>query len=493
MAGQILYLLHATPAGQKLENDFFNFSGVLSQRTQSGELTCFGSLGLAILEANGQHLQRLVTHRFTREVITRGLLSRPNPQAVSQALDDIENQAQLTFSALQQALMQDPDGGQIIMDATLPAHIRNKEHDAVASVVDAHYRSYRQLRLLQYVAPIVDANADSLIPQAHQALDRALDDASLRFGIRQTVALAEAANLSVRHQHQAWRSEWQARQSQLEETEAAFDQAMDALAKASGQIFFLRKRAIEDALTRTERTAQAFADAYLANRVAEGAVRILADLDRYTRNALQRLQSTVQRLEQTYQYLENDAVWRHGVDELLPPDIDLIDQDLVQYWYEQVNPQPETGRVEALRYAKVQGTSLTSWEKYTPKQLADLLMAELAKTFQHLDDLGVEDIAIAQKERISPERWQGRLLEMAVPMCNLETVRLVDSDVQPAKVTVLGVADDRSTVFDQNPEMIVATGDQKRLVALVATLGLPLSALKQWPAWEKSHRRFHSK
>ena len=492
-AGQILHLLHATPAGQKLENDFFNFSGVLSQRTKNGELACFGSLGLAVLEADGERLQALATRQYAHEVINLGLLAEPNSATVIQATEDFENQTQLAYSALQQTLLQDPDVGQILVDATLPGHIRNKSHDELSSAVDAYFRSYRQLRLLQYVSPVVDANVEKLISSAHKGLDEAIKDAAQRFGALQAQALAVTANLRIRQQHQVWRGEWQARQAQLEEAESAFEQAMDDLSKASGQIFFLRKRAMDDALSRAERSAQALADAYLAHRIAEGAVRIMADMDRYSRTMGQRLNSVVQRLQQTDQYLQDSAAWKRRENHLLPPDIDLVDEKLVEYWYDQTNPQYQTGRIDVLTYAVAQGFPIYHWDQLTPDHLSQLLMAGLGKAFQHLSDIGIEEIVEAQKDRISPERWQSRLLEMAVPMCNLEAVRLVDGDVQPVTVTVLGVADDRDTIFDQNPEMIVATGDRKRLVALVATLGLPLSALKQWPAWKRLHHRFYGK
>jgi len=493
VTGQILHLLHATPAGQKLENDFFNFSGILSQRTRNGELACFGSLGLAVLEADGERLQALATRKYAHEVVTFGLLAKPDNAVVNQAAEDFENQSQLTYSALQQAMLQDPDGGQILVDATLPGHIRNKNHDELSSAVDVYYHGYRQLRLLQYVAPVVDANVEKIINSAHKELDKALKEASQRFGVPQAEALAVTVNLRIRQQHQVWRGEWQARQTQLDEAESAFDQAMDELAKASGQIFFLRKRATDDALSRAERSAQALADAYLAHRIAEGAVRVMADMERYSRTMSQRLNSVVQRLQQTEHYLQDDTAWNRQENHLLPSDIDLVDEELVEYWYARTNPQYQTGRIDVLTYAATQGFPIYHWDQLTPDHLAHLLIAGLKKTFQHLSDLGIEEIVAAQKDRISPERWQSRLLEMAVPMCNLETVRLVDGDVQPVTITVLGVADDRDTIFDQNPEMIVSTGDRKRLVALVATLGLPLSALKQWPAWKRLHHRFYGR
>jgi len=154
-------------------------------------------------------------------------------------------------------------------------------------------------------------------------------------------------------------------------------------------------------------------------------------------------------------------------------------------------PQPDAGRNDVLRYAASQNIPWLQWTELQPDQLAELLMSGLQKTFSHLADMGVEDIIKAQQARVSPERWQTRLLEMAVPMCNLESVRLVDGDVQPVAVSVLGVEDDRRTIFDHNPEMIVATQDKRRVVALVSMLGFPLNALKQWPAWERSYRRFN--
>jgi hypothetical protein len=59
-------------------------------------------------------------------------------------------------------------------------------------------------------------------------------------------------------------------------------------------------------------------------------------------------------------------------------------------------------------------------------------------------------------------------------------------------VTVLGVPDAQETLFAEQGETLVSTGDDRRITALRVTVGAPYTALQRFPAWERSYQKKRS-
>lgn len=489
-AGQLLYLLFASAAGQKLENDLFNHSDVLGQRTETGELTCFGTLGLAAMAADGARLQNACARRLAADVIGSALLSAPAQAGASQSAIDFVGRMGLEPEALKRTLLQDPDGGQLMVDLALPGHIARRPPEEAPAAAANYVRDYRQGRLLRQVVPQIDANTTGLGDRVVAEVGVTLASLVRAGGVRQAAAAAAAMRQRVAAQLATWqqsRESWVQRHTQSEE---ALVQAEEVLNRTAGQIFLLRRAAVSQALPRFERAAQAWAEAFVNRRVAEAACTTLAAVERVARRGEDQYLAIAQRLQQTLPILEIDDRKEDGEETgALAPDIDLLDASLQDQFYSAQAPSPAAGMADALSAAAAAGWPVETWDQMTPGQLADLLAASLRGPFSRLAELGVEEVVTAQQAEISAELRLSRLLELAVPLCNLETVRLVDGDVQPMHVAVLGVPDEQDTQFDFHPDMLASTGDRARVTALAATVGLPLSALKQWPAWLKAYQR----
>ncbi len=497
-AGEMMHLLFATSVGQKLWADLVGYSDLLGQHTEGGELTCFGTLGLAVMAADGLRAQQACARGLAASVVQEALLATPQMQAATQAAFDFVGRMDLQPDALRRGLLVDadgsPNGGQIAADLALPGHIRRRAANEAPLAAIGYVRDYRQVYLVRQAGPQIDANAKTMSERSLADLAATLVQTASSNGVLQAEATAVAVRSRLGAEIDVWRQRHEAQVQRQGEADEALRQAEDALGRVSGKMFLLQGAELARCLPRFERAAQEAADAFLDLRLTEAALTVLSALERAARAEEQRFQGLAQRLHQALPLLQasiergtGEPAGGQGSD--LTIDIDLIDDATLGQLYAAYAPAISAGLAEVTAYAERQRLPLADWDQLTPGELADRLSASLQAPFARLANLGVEEVVAARQESISPERWQNRLLELAVPLCNLETVRLVDGDVQPVEVTVLGVPDDRATQFTARPEMLAATGDRSRVVALAATVGLSLSALKQWPVWVKAYER----
>lgn len=492
VVGQMLYLLFATAAGQKLQNDLANHTDLLGERTRHGELTCFGTLGLAVMAADGRRVQRLCARRYATAVIREGLLANGRPETAERTAEDVAGQLGLEAGALRRTLLTDPEGGLMAADFALPGHIGRRPPEEVPAAAANHARDYRQVRLFREMGPRLDANAEALIAAGLETMASRLRDVLRNDGLRQAAMTTAALALWLAAPIEGWEQIARRCRQRQAETEAALNQAEATLEAAGNQLFLFRRAAVAQALPRFERAAREDAEAFVERHLAEAALRVLTTLERHARQWTQRYEAGIERLEQALSLLtEGKNLWQRFPDETSTTaweaDIDLVDASWFERLYNAYAPAPQAGMPTIIAAAETQDWPVLAWETLEPQRLAGLVTTALQETFAPLAGLGVEDLVRRREDDASAERWLARLLEMAAPLCNLEMVRLVDGDVRPVHLAVLGVPDPRQTVFTQRPEMLAATGDPTRVVALTAILGLPLSALKQWSVWSRAH------
>ncbi|MCX7852943.1 MAG: hypothetical protein N2383_09170 [Caldilineales bacterium] len=492
VVGQMLYLLFATAAGQKLQNDLANHTDLLGERTRHGEMTCFGTLGLAVMAADGRRVQRLCARRYAAAVIREGLLAEGRMEMADQAAQDFVAQIGLEADALRRALLAGPDGGLMAADFVLPGHVGRRPPEEVPLAATNHARDYRQVRLFRELAPRMDANAEALITAGLETMASLLQDVLRNNGLRQAAMTTATLALWLAGQIESWEQVARRCRQRQAEAEAALNQAEAALEAAGNQLFLFRRAAVAQALPRFERAAREDAEAFVERHLAEAALRVLTQIEYHARQRTQRYEAGAKRLEQALSLLtDGKHLWQRFPEEASTvaweADIDLIDAAWLDQLYSDHAPQPQAGMPSVIAAAEAGDWPVLAWEALEPQRLAGLVAAVLQNTFAPLAELGVEDLVRHREDEVSAERWLTRLLEMAAPLCNLEMVRLVDSDVQPVHLAVLGVPDPRQTVFTQRPEMLAANGDPTRVVALTAILGLPLSALKQWSVWSRAY------
>ncbi len=493
-AGEMLHLLFATAVGQKLWADLVGFGDLLGQHTEAGELACFGTLGLAVMAADGACARQACGRRLAASVVQEALLAAPQAGAVAQAAADFMGRAALPLDALRRNLLADDgNGGQIVADLVLPGHIGRRPPTEAPSAAIGYVRDYRQVYLVRQAGPQIDANAARVCERGLAEMEAMLAGVVAGGGMAQAAATAAALRGEVAAEMALWQQQHAAQVQRQAEAEESARQAEESLSRVGGKFFLLQGAELARALPRFERAAQEAAEAFLDRRLAEAALTVLAALEREARRHEQRLQAVVQRLQQALPLLQEggrvagETAGGKGGD--LEIDIDLIDAAMLEHLYAAAAPTPAAGLAEVMAWEAGQDRTPAQWEALTPAELAERLSASLQAPFGRLAELGVEEVVAARGGSVSAERWQNRLLELAAPLCNLEGVRLVDGAVQTARVTVMGVPDDRTTQFTARPEMLAATGDRSRVVALAATVGLSVSALKQWPAWIKAFER----
>jgi hypothetical protein len=492
VVGQILYLLFATAAGQKLQSDLANHTDLLGERNRNGEVTCFSTVGLAVMAADGRRVQRLCARRYAAGVIREGLLADGQPETAARAAQDFIGQVGLEAETLRRALLADAEGGLIAADFVLPGHIGRRPPEEVPTAAANHARDYRQVRLFRELGPRLDANAETLIATGLETMETLLQGILRNDGLRQAAMTTAAIAVWLAVQIESWEQVARRCRQRQAETEALLNQAETVLYAAGNQLFLFRRAAVAQALPRFERAVQEDAEAFVERHLAEAALRVLTTIERQARQRVQRYEAGAERLEQALSLLTADKGPRPRVaDEpdaaAWEADIDLVDASWLDRLYAEHAPAPRSGMTSVIAAAETGDWPVMRWELLEPQRLAGLIVEALQALFAPLADLGVEDLVRSRQHEVSPDRWHARLLEMAAPLCNLETVRLVDGDVQPVHLAVLGVPDPRRTVFTQRPEMLAATGDPARVVALTAILGLPLSALKQWPVWTRAY------
>lgn len=482
-----LFLQIGSQVGRKGENDFDNLSDVLGGQTADGQGTFCGSFGMATLAFPAQRVAAWCGTRLAREMIDEGLL-RPADQAAAEAGAKSFLQAHIPeVEALLQELAQDDEGVPLVVDLRGPAWLRQNKTVPAPSEIIRHVHDYRHVRLQGDYRTWVRANGQALATRLEKALEERVNTALAdpERGVNGTLALLEAlASLlsGLTRQLEGRRTAVEGERRRLEAELAARE---EALRRAANTLFLWRGRALAAARDRyLEIATGAFTQA-LQEMACEVALTVVARLSR----AVATWQQHVGRLRSGLiaarrQLADEESAFlqaRDGRDEVAS--INLADPAYCQALYGRYAPPPLQALAELLREE-----TLVTWSSLPTNEVIARLRAVAIRPFQPLAQMSVEDVLRDLAEESSPQSYKERLFRLAAPSWNLDLTRLEDGGAHLRTIQVLGVPEENRSLFRTEMRMLVSTHDPTAIIAFLATIGAPFSALQQYPDYERAYQ-----
>ena len=90
---------------------------------------------------------------------------------------------------------------------------------------------------------------------------------------------------------------------------------------------------------------------------------------------------------------------------------------------------------------------------------------------------------------MSPEAWKAALFALARPAWNLDLTQMPEGGAHLHQITILGVPDEKDSIFHHDGRLLASTHDIHRLTAFVATIGAPYTALRNFHHYRQVYER----
>ena len=473
-----LFLQIGSQVGRKGENDFDNLSDVLSGQTADGYGTFCGSFGMATLVFPAPQVATWCSARLAVQMIEGGLL-RPADPVTARADAGAFLKAHIPrMEALLQELSQDENGVPLVVDLRFPERSRQ----VAPSEIIRRVHDYQHVRLEGDYRTWVRANSRAIAARMEEALEEqvgaALADPTV--GVNGALALLESIAFHLSKLTDRLENRRMAAEAEKRRMEAETAAREEALRRAVNTLFLWRKQAVAAARDRYLRAAaEGFAQA-LQEMVCEGALMAVARLGRTVGAWQQRLKGLRSALIAARRQLLEEAAILEAQGQGEVASINLADSTYCQSLYRRYAPPTLNALAELLREESVIG-----WSDLSPAEIVTRLRAVAMRPFQPLSRMSVEDALRDRADETSPQSYKERLFRLAAPSWNLDLTRLEDGGALLRTVRVLGVPEEGRSLFRAEIRSLVSTHDPTTIVAFLATIGAPYSALQQYPDYER--------
>ncbi len=268
MAAEAIFLQMVSQLGRKGDNAFDNVDEALIGRTEEGDGTFLGSLGMGYLEFPAPAVAGLCSRWLLADLIQRHWL-RPADEEKTAGRCDRELQA-VSSVQLTPALLRDPQsGGELRLELQQPGRLREKPADQVAAEAAGYIRSYGQTRVNEAMLGKIEQNSLA-VWQRQQEQWRAWVDETL-FAPDDSLPNTHAVLVTAQAALNGWIGDMRRQLADMEEHltrhTTELEQAETSLVRAAASLPISRKGRIRDALTRTFRAAQALFEAQIQQAV----------------------------------------------------------------------------------------------------------------------------------------------------------------------------------------------------------------------------------
>jgi hypothetical protein len=482
-AARALYLQIGSQLGRKGENDFDNLDEILSGVTDKGVGTFLGSVGLSVCRFDAEAAHRACVRRQTLRLIREGWLGAEGDVS-GEAAKSFWTSARLAPDALMDDLAIDEEGVPITVDLTLPGRLRQLPPQEKAQETVDYVEAYRSARLegdfraaIERQRRIYSADAASHL---RQEVARLVEDPGV--GIKGTAATLDTLYEQLEEARAALRSQRKALEEQQPQHDEELKRLGSALLQAPASGFLNRGRRTKAAQRRYLQAAIAAYRAALSCDLHRAALQILNDLARCRADLADDLERLEARLRNVVRMLIATSDQKNDG---LPVDLEMATPSYLAKLYARHAPN-----LQDTATACLDGSGgLIAWSEGAASELSNKLQGEIAELFGTLLRYDVEQALDEQRDEHSPEARRLWLFDRATPCWNLDRSRMRDGGAGLASVTVLGVPDEQQTLFADQSEALVSTGDDRRIVALRATVGAPYTALQRFPAWRRAYHR----
>lgn len=486
MAATGIYLQVGSQVGRKGENDFDNLDDVLGGQTEDGEGTFCGSFGIAQLRFDGPRVADWCATRLARQVVQEGLLGEVSTAAEVERAQVWARTQPLSAAALFETLSRDEEGIPMAIDLRPPDWIARGSDTRVPEEAVRFVRDYERVRLRGEFHTRVQANRGALEASIIHDLEAWMTAAltgelcgvsSARARCRAIERLLGELSRTLGGALATVRADC----TRLEEDLAARE---ETLLRAAGAGFLFRGRTIAGARDRYLQAAGAYLGRTWQELLAQESTALLSGLQRLLSAWTARLDNLSAALSGAAQTLEAEAsrLLSDSSDRQQSTVVDLADPAYCERLFVAHRPSLE----QALALLR-ERESLSGWLGLETGDMARRLRAAAQGPFAPVAALTVEQVIAARTEEASPTARKERLFRLATPSWNLDLTRLQDGGAGLRSLQVLGVADEAGSIMSQEVRMLVSTHDPAAIIAFLATIGAPPTALQQYPDYQRRY------
>ena len=476
MIAEALFLQMSSQLGRKGENAFDNVDEVLIGQDGQGHGTFYSSLGMGYLEFDAPAVARLCTRQFLQNSINQVWLK---PVAVKPTLPEHLRQV----ADLDDRLLYDPETETTMrVELTLPGWLPRKAAGDVAADAAGHVNQYGRIRLEESYRPQIEANGRQLSQAYRQqwedwVRERLLDP---EWGILLMLELIKLARSQLNDWMATTRRRLQELEPQLERQSETVAQYEAEVGQAATSFPLGRSGRIRTSLDRYFQAAATWFEMQLQQQVWQTRLRVWHEVDdklhelttqagRLAERLGQIERRLRQRMPEQIRRLESGGVGR----------LSLADAAYLETLYQRNHPTWVDLATQA-------GDPL-ALARLDLNDLQQTVLARLSVNFDSIRRMTVESVLREQhKERgITPRARRQQLFRLATPSWNVDRTRLPDGGAGLVRLEVMGVPDEKETLFADEP-MLVATHDPYRLMALVVVAGAPQTALQQYERYRQA-------
>lgn len=491
-AARALHLQIGSQLGRKGENDFDNLDEVLSGVSDEGVGTFLGGVGISVCQFDADAARTECVRWQALRLIREGWL-RPLDDGSDEGTEGgIEKRAEDRAEAFWEAERLDPEllgddlavedeGVPITVNPTLPGGLRRLSLEQKAQETVAYIESYRNLRVEGRFRTAIETRRKErgavLTERLRREVLRLSEDPDL--GIREAAAMLDELQSRIDTARTALQEEQGELDDQIEQLDKDLKRRATALLRAPTAGFLGRGAKVRSAQRQYLQAATAVCRADVSRYLRAASLQILDALARLRGDLSAELDRLTDRLESAAQLLTSTS---RAASDGLPVDLELADPAYVAQLFDEYAPSLN----ETAPLCLEGGNELLDWADWTAAELAREIEQGTSQSFNGLLQHDVE-VALQEDEDVSPEARRLWLLERATPSWNLDRSRLKDGGASLVSVTVLGVPDEDDTLFAEHSHMLVSTHDDRRIVALRATVGAPHTALQRFPAWKRAY------
>ena len=485
MIAEGITLQMASQLGRKGDNAFDNMDEILIGRTSEGEGTFLASFGIGTIEFPAKTVIDLCSQRLLAEQIEQIWLKPSQSQAIKA---EVKNKTQpLSAGQLSHLLLRDPNhDGTLGFDLRQPTWLLEKPHNIITTETVRYIREFGHVRVNEGILAQLQQNSLHVSQQQKEQWSKMVESAL--FSSNQSLIVLLDLLSETRTQLTLWIGYARRNLSEISETEGqltlALNQLESNIGQATASLWLGRQKRVQEAVSRYFQSAEERFEAQFQSGQLRAQLRVWGELSDHLGQLARMVETLKDRLEAIREELK--ATFRETQSSLSGggvSHVSLADETYVNTLYAEYKPTHVN--IFAITPSLSHPFVLI---QMTNRQLKETMLYTVAKYFQPIRNLTVEQVIDAHSDEMTYRARRQQLFNLATPAWNINRARLTEGGANLVRLEVMGVPDQTDTLFAEE-EMLVSTQDPYRLVALVVVAGIPQTALKQYDQYRQELER----
>jgi hypothetical protein len=485
MAADGLFLQMASQIGKRGENAFDNVDEVLIGRTLEGEATFLSSFGLGYLEFDAPQVANLLTQWYVLEQADTYWLRPEEDEAVSLTVQ--QRLQSLDSTQLGPVLRLDPEtAGEMYVDLHMPTWLLDKRHDTIASEAAQYTRAYGRVRVVDDMSAQINRNAQAIVEREKAAWDEwlTLMLSAPDFSVPMAVATIRQAQNDLTAHLTANRGRMADFDDEIVNLMNTLDQAEKNLVQAGDSLIIGRSGRVRHALSEYFQAAELLFERQLQQAELRGLLNVWASLAQHLSVRGRTLATFGDRLVALRDHLAKESVAQmRRLQTSGGSRISLADEDYIRRLYRRFRPNRSS-----LKMPTDPVQDLADLLTLDTSQLQATVLRQLELAFTSVRSMTIEDVLSERSGEMSPRARRKQLFELATPSWSIDHTRLPDGGAGLERLEILGVTDDKATLFKDDMARI-STHDPHRVIAYVMVAGAAPSALQQYEHYRQQLER----